>query len=148
MFLRVVEMSGGFSKERRAPRVNVYGKMQGNVSAKIEARLVDLSTTGARLEHSHVLHPGIIYVLTLPIGGRQLSLKSRVVWSSVSGSLKSLEGETLLLYHSGIEFVDLSDADRDHIADTIASLGQGDSPEGLSGPSPNQCEGTRGTEAG
>lgn len=31
-----------FQKQRRAPRIQVYGRVQGQVSARMEAKLVDL----------------------------------------------------------------------------------------------------------
>ncbi|MFN3477067.1 MAG: PilZ domain-containing protein [Candidatus Methylomirabilales bacterium] len=112
-------------KQRKAPRVQVYGRVQGQVSARIEAKLVDLSIGGARLEHTHTLHPGFIYFLTFSVGDRTLNVMSRVVWSSVSGTIKVEGGESQLLYRSGVEFLDLGESDQKYLADLIASLGPG-----------------------
>lgn len=119
-----MKMAEDPTEERRAPRIQVYGKVEGQVSALIAAKLVDLSLSGARLEHRHVLHPGTIYILTIPTGAGQLSIRSRVVWSSVSGSIKTDQG-TQLLYQSGLEFLNLQEADREHLASFIASFGSG-----------------------
>lgn len=112
-------------KQRKAPRVQVYGRVQGQVSARIEAKLVDLSIGGARLEHTHTLHPGFIYFLTFSVGDRTLSVRSRVVWSSVSGTIKTEGGESQLLYRSGVEFMDLGESDQKYLADLIISLSSG-----------------------
>lgn len=122
-----------FQKQRKAPRVQVYGRVLGHVSARIEAKLVDLSIGGARLEHTHTLHPGFIYFLTFSVGDRTLSVKSRVVWSSVSSTIKTERGENQILYRSGVEFMNLGEVDQKYLADLITSLGPGGgtSPPGL-----------------
>mgnify|MGYP005847379597 CR=1 FL=1 len=62
---------------------------------------------------------------TFSVGDRQLNMKSKVVWSSVSGTIRTEGGESQLLYQSGVEFLDLGEADREYLAGLIASLGPG-----------------------
>lgn len=97
------------AKERRAAaRVVVPGRVGSRVRATLDARLLDLSITGARIEHQNLLRPGFICAIELPPTLASLSLSVRVVRSVVAGTEKSEAGERLLRYESGLAFVGLT----------------------------------------
>ena len=120
-----------FVERRKGRRVAIPDRPGGRVRATLEARLLDLGTTGARIEHRNLLRPGFACTLELPttLGGLVLSV--RVVRSAVVGTGKGPAGEPLLRYESGVAFVDLApeqQAALEAVVDRIASgdaLGSG-----------------------
>jgi hypothetical protein len=88
--------------------MQVYGELAGEVSARFEAALVDVSVLGACLEHTRQIHPGQSYLLHLSLGGRSFGLPARAVWSTVHGAERT--GEKRLIYRTGLEFVGLPPA--------------------------------------
>jgi hypothetical protein len=97
-----------FVERRRGRRVPIPGRPGGRVRATLEARLLDLGTSGARIEHHNLLRPGFTCTLELPstLGGLVLSV--RVIRSAVVGTETGSAGERLLRYESGVTFVGLS----------------------------------------
>lgn len=95
-------------ERRREPRVRHSGHPGARARPVLEVGLLDISTTGTRIEHREVLQPGSLCTLELPpvIGG--LTVSARVVWSSIIGSEQPLEGEQRSPYQSGLEFVDVT----------------------------------------
>ncbi|HSB67812.1 MAG TPA: PilZ domain-containing protein [Candidatus Methylomirabilis sp.] len=97
-------------KDRRgAPRVVIPGRIGSRVRATIEARILDLSTSGARIEHQNLLRPGFACTLELPPALGAHSLAVRVVRSTVVGTEQSGTGERLLRYESGLAFVGITE---------------------------------------
>jgi len=97
-----------FVERRKGRRVSIPGRPGGRVRATLEARLLDLGTTGARIEHNNLLRPGFTCTLELPpaLGGLVLSM--RVVRSEVVGTGTSATGERLLRYESGVAFIEVT----------------------------------------
>ena len=97
-----------FVERRRGRRVSIPGRPGGRVRATLEARLLDLGTSGARIEHHNLLRPGFTCTLELPstLGGLVLSV--RVIRSAVVGTETGPAGERLLRYESGVAFAALS----------------------------------------
>lgn len=97
-----------FVERRRGRRVPIPGRPRGRVRATLDARLLDLGPTGARIEHHNLLRPGFTCMLELPstLGGLVLSV--RVIRSAVVGTETGPAGERLLRYESGVAFVGLS----------------------------------------
>lgn len=97
------------SQERRgAIRAVVPGRIGGRVRATLEIRLLDLSLSGARVEHQNLLRPGFVCALELPPTLGSLSLSVRVVRSIVVGTEQNEAGERLLRYESGLTFIGLT----------------------------------------
>jgi hypothetical protein len=120
-----------FVERRKGRRVSIPGRPGGRVRATLETRLLDLGTTGARIEHGNLLRPGFTCTLELPsaLGGLVLSI--RVVRSAVVGMEKSPAGDQVLRYESGVAFVELTtdqQAALEAVVDRLASgetLGSG-----------------------
>ena len=102
-------------ERRRAPRVIVAGRLGGRARAILDVRILDLSLTGARIEHLNPLRPGTSCTFELPSAMGSLFLSARVVRSAVVGIQQTPEGRQLLRYESGLTFLSLT-------ADQQASL--------------------------
>ena len=110
----MAEKAKGTAEERRRhPRVPVHGEVTGSIHTVASAPFVDLSETGALLEVPCALKPGAFYRLKFTVPGTgELVLKTRVVRSSVQGFKSGKKGETVLLYRTALEFVELPEGER------------------------------------
>lgn len=96
-------------KERRkAPRVPITVNVGARARATLEVRLVDLSLTGARIEHIDLLRPGSACAFQFPPTIGSLILSARVVHSTVVGSSLNADGQRHLRYQSGLQFVGIT----------------------------------------
>jgi hypothetical protein len=93
---------------RSKTRVKIAGKLAGRVHATIGSNLLDLSATGARIEHFGLLRKGTTCSFELPseLGG--LTLSARVVRSTVVGKGHGPDGEERFRYESGLVFANLT----------------------------------------
>lgn len=118
-------------RERRlAPRVTVGGRVLSTLWPAVEATLLNLSSTGACLEHQPLtfLRPGSLCELLIRAEPQELRLRARAVWSMVSRQVKQPEGTTELLYRTGLEFLDLTMEQQEQLAALLrASQGGGGS---------------------
>ena len=104
---------GTGAERRRHPRVAVHGEVMGSIHTVASAPFVDLSETGALLEVTCALKPGSFYRLKFNIpGSGEVILKTRVVRSFVQGFKSGPQGETVLIYRTALEFVELLEGDR------------------------------------
>ena len=104
-------------------RFVVGGKTKGRVTADYEASLLNISLGGAMIEHSEVVvRPGTISFLELELDGRRTSLRSRVAWSVVKRPETTPEGERALVYHTGLEFIDLPEDTRQTVCTYINAI--------------------------
>ena len=92
------------SEQRRVERLNVPRHCRG---AEREARvvyLVDLSPTGARIEHGEPLPDWSSFPIDLPraLGGGRIW--AEVKWSRLSGRRQEVEGKDRLAFQSGLAF--------------------------------------------
>ncbi len=93
---------------RSKTRVKIAGKLAGRLHATIGSNLLDLSATGARIEHFGLLRKGTTCSFELPseLGG--LTLTARVVRSAVVGKGQGPDGEEHFRYESGLVFINLT----------------------------------------
>ena len=104
---------GTGAERRRHPRVPVQGEVMGSIHTVASAPFLDLSETGALLEVTCALKPGSFYRLRFSVpGAGDLLLKTRVVRSFVQGFRTGPKGETVLLYRTALEFVELLEGER------------------------------------
>ncbi|MFB3819587.1 MAG: PilZ domain-containing protein [Candidatus Methylomirabilales bacterium] len=118
-------------ERRRGRRVPVAGRPEGRVKATLDARLLDLSSCGARIEHYNLLRPGFTCTLEFPASLAPLTLSVQIVRSVVVGHDATPTGERLLRYESGLAFLRMT-AEQQKLVDDIlerldpgASLGNG-----------------------
>ncbi len=107
---------------RRHPRFTVGGKTKGRVTADGEASLINISLGGVLIEHSQVVRPGTISSLDLDLQGKRVNFRCRVVRSVVNRAEVQPDGERAMIYHTGLEFFDLSEETRQVICDYIQSI--------------------------
>jgi len=95
-------------ERRRTRRLKVPGRISSRVEAMVAIRLIDLSATGARLEHANMLRPGYLCVLEFPQNLAALVLTARVVRTV---EVRGAEQDAVPLthrYESGVVFTGLS----------------------------------------
>jgi len=97
-------MAGG-SERRQAPRILVVGRLGARARATLDVNVLDLSRSGARIEHTDLLRPGATYAFELPPALGSLILTARVVHSAVVGTEAIPDGERQLCYQTGLTFV-------------------------------------------
>jgi len=117
---------GAFVERRRGRRVSIPGRPGGRVRATLEARLLDLGSTGARIEHHNLLRLGFTCTLELPPALGALVLSVRVVRSAVVGTETGPSGERLLQYESGLAFLDLTAAQQATLEGVLDRLASGE----------------------
>ncbi len=113
------------AERRRGRRVAVTGRPGGRVRATLDARLVDLSKTGARIEHNNLLRPGFTCTLEFPQSLGDLVLSVQVVRSVVVGTEFTAAGDRLLRYESGLTFVKTKPEQQKALEDILARLDPG-----------------------
>jgi hypothetical protein len=117
---------GELGERRKGRRVQLPERPGGRIRATLSARLLDLSTTGARIEHHNLLRPGFTCTIELPATMGALILPARVVRSTVVGTEESPTGERLLRYESGVAFGELAVDQRAALETVLGKLGPGD----------------------
>ncbi len=106
---------------RRHARVPVPGRLQDSLALWRGLRVLDLSETGALIEHEEPLVLGEACLLALRLGGVELRLQARVVWSHVHRLTPTPESREVR-YRSGLEFTQVPADARDQIERFLALL--------------------------
>ncbi len=109
-------------KRRRYRRWLVGGRLPTRVGGIPKVSLVDISLGGALVEHSNLIRPGTISFLILSFQRQEEVLKCRVVRSVGHRYEVWPSGERDLVYQTGLEFVNLSEASLKLIDKSIESL--------------------------
>ncbi|MFQ5988958.1 MAG: PilZ domain-containing protein [Candidatus Methylomirabilales bacterium] len=99
----------GEKDRRRNIRWALEERTAGRITAIYEAFLIDISTSGALIEHSDVVRPGTLSVLTFFVQGQKVSLRCRVIRSAVHRTEPRTEKERELIFRTGVEFLDVSE---------------------------------------
>jgi hypothetical protein len=114
-------------KQRGARRFLVAERLGARAGATLEVRIVDLSATGARIEHAHPLTPGSVCTFEFPptLGG--LILSARIVHSMALTDSASTEGGGVgqPRFQSGLIFVGVTAEQQAVLAATLERLTSG-----------------------
>lgn len=81
--------------------------LAGRMLFASHTRILNLSISGAAIETDRRLNPGNEYTLKLEQKGKALTLKGVIAWSVLSGSRRTLHGETAPMYKAGMKFTDV-----------------------------------------
>lgn len=93
-------------ERRRTPRILLREPVGGTILTSVEATIVNVSTTGALLEHAHLVRIGQPYVLVVALSPREVRLRCRIVRSGIHEVRPRGAREPVLVYRTGVEFVD------------------------------------------
>jgi len=119
------------SERRRAPRVRMEEGSPAQLQLK-EVYLLDMSLSGALLEHSEPVSPGEIYRLTFFVDGKEVQVLARAVREFASHRATIEGGERRIVYRTGMEFVGLEKGASDLISAHVERLRNPGSIEGTS----------------
>ena len=98
------------------------------------AELLDLSLSGAIVEHTVGVRVGEVYRLCFPVQGSQVELLGRAIHSSVSQVAPAAGGEGQLVYRTGLEFVGLKESVAQILSTYIDELRQQEAGRRMANP--------------
>jgi hypothetical protein len=105
---------------RSNPRYELEQILQGYTQYSAPVRLLDLSATGALLEHRQYLKPGEELVLNLQLGGSRYKVRCTVVHCSIYEFHAKPRGTAERAVHRvGVKFLDFSMSGRKALQDLI-----------------------------
>lgn len=105
-------------QKRKPPRFRISG-VAAAITTLQEAEVLDLSLSGALVEHQGVLQLGSPCFLQLMAEGERITVQCRVVHSRVSYS----GSDGTLYYQTGLEFLDLGRGAQQSLGAFIRSYG-------------------------
>lgn len=113
-------------RERRTiSRVPLAGTHTVRTHDGVEARLLDLSLRGARVEHLGILRPGSLCRLELPADLGALLLSAQILWCTILGAEWRSDGERHLRSHSGLWFTKMTEPQRTALTGILRQLSSG-----------------------
>ena len=106
--------------KRDAERLQILGELQGEVMIFQPMAIKELSHGGAQVETGFPLQLDSLHQFRLTLGDRSVIVKGRVVHCSISDV-----DQEIVLYRSGVEFVEPSERFTSVIADFIDAVRAG-----------------------
>ncbi|HEX3702508.1 MAG TPA: PilZ domain-containing protein [Vicinamibacterales bacterium] len=110
----------GSDDKRDAERLEILGDLHGEVVVFQPMAIKEISRSGAQVETSFPLHLDSLHDLRLTLGDRSVIVKGRVVYCSISDV-----DQEAVIYRSGMEFIEPSEAVDAVIADFIGAIKDG-----------------------
>jgi hypothetical protein len=104
-------------EKRDAGRLELLGELRGEVMVFQPMAIKEISLGGAQVETAFPLHLDSLHDFRLTVGERSIVFKGRVVHSSVSDV-----DQELVVYRSGVEFVEAPERVSGVIADFIDAV--------------------------
>lgn len=114
------------SERRRTTRIRLPSRSRAQLQL-LDVILIDLSLSGALIEHSQPVRPGEVYRFSFGIDGHQVQVLARATRVFASHRVAVTGGERQVVYRSGIEFVGVEKAVADVISTYIVRL-EGEMP--------------------
>jgi hypothetical protein len=105
---------------RDAERVQILGDLRGEVMVFQPMAVKEISRGGAQVETAFPLQLDSLHECRLTLGDRSIVVKGRVVHCSISSV-----NEEVVVYRSGIEFIEASDRVDDVVAGFIQAITDG-----------------------
>src|SRR4030088_1182705 len=106
--------------KRDTQRLQILGDLHGEVMVFQPMAIKEISRGGAQVETGFPLHLDSLHEFRLTLGDRSLVVKGRVVHCSISDV-----DQELVLYRSGIEFIEPSERVAAAISDFIDAVTTG-----------------------
>jgi hypothetical protein len=111
---------GSAGDKRDTHRLQILGELHGEVMVFQPMAIKEISRSGAQIETRFPLHLDSLHDFRLTLGDRSLVVKGRVVHCSIT----DVEQE-LVLYRTGIEFVEPTEHVSTAISDFIDAVESG-----------------------
>jgi hypothetical protein len=108
------------AKTRHAERFEILGGLPGDVMVAQRIAIKEISHGGALIETGFPLHVDSLHDFRLTLGDRSVVLKGRVAHCQISDV-----DQELVVYRSGIHFVEVSEHVSDVITDFMAAIKDG-----------------------
>ncbi len=115
---------------RKAPRVRFRQRTRALLQLR-DVTLVDLSHTGALVEHVEPVRPGEIYRLAITVEKEMLQVLARAIRVFASHRVTLTGGERQVVYRTGMEFIGLKKEAAGLIARHVEKLLESGEPEAL-----------------
>lgn len=106
-------------EKRRVQRLRLESPVAGAVTS-LPVVIVDLSTTGARIEHEFPVTAGKRLSLQFYIGGEKVAVQCNVVRSRLQRSSVRIDGS--IVYNTGLRFCEPEEPARVQIRQLVAEL--------------------------
>lgn len=110
-----------YAIQRRGARVRLREQLPVQLNFW-EAHFVDISLSGALVEHTERVRPGEVYRLAFPGERRQVQVLARAIRSFVSRLVHKSNGEGQIVYRTGMEFVGNGNGVADLVSTSIELL--------------------------
>jgi hypothetical protein len=117
-----------YQEKRAAPRTTLPTGFIALARSAVEVRLVDLSLTGARIEHWGLLNPGAPCELRLPAPLGHLVISAQVVWCTILRAERRTGGDRQLRSCSGLRFAALTTHQHAVLSAALEQLARTTSP--------------------
>ena len=128
-------------RRRKSGRIKLPAVLQGSVDLRYEVTVIDLSPTGAMIEHSDRLSPGRTCFLFLPLPNLDLRLRAQLVWSQINKIDKVSQGGGNIRFRSGVHFPHLTEEEAGrlrHYLATVSGEGTDQTRAALLAPDPEE----------
>jgi DNA-binding response OmpR family regulator len=112
---------------RRTARVHLRVGSPAHLQLK-DVRVVDLSLSGALVEHIEPVSPGEIYRLTFPVDGQEVQVLARAIRAFAVHRVLVAGGERRVVYRTGMEFVGIEKGSAELVSAYIERLLQQGQP--------------------
>lgn len=113
-------MPGPPEEKRDQDRVEILGELHGEVMIFQPLSIKEIGSGGCLVETAFPLHLDSLHEVRLTLGDRSVVLKGRVVHCHISDV-----DQEIVHYHSGIEFIELSDRISEVITHFIEAIKAG-----------------------
>ncbi len=97
------------TEKRRTPRTSLAKGTRGHIKSTLAIEILNLSETGLLVELASTLRPGSTYDLNAIFGGVPFSGLVRITRCRAGGFAADDNGDRVLMYRAGGEFVGLSE---------------------------------------
>jgi hypothetical protein len=87
-----------------------------------ETKLLDISVSGALVEHTIPIRIGNLYRLSIPVEGHQVQVWARAARAYASHFVSGTDGERLMVYRTGMQFVRLEQDSAQRLATLVDRL--------------------------
>ena len=108
------------SNKRDAERLEILGELHGEVMVFQPMAIKEVSQGGAQVETGFPLHLDSLHDFRLTLGDRSVVVKGRVVHCSISDV-----DQEVVLYRSGIEFIEPADRVASVVSEFIDAVKNG-----------------------